>query len=145
MTLPEMLGVILLLVVFGFVFGILWTNNSRLTVRAESARDALTVRESVVRRMRADAWGGKSLALADPTTLTIETPDGAVVWRLTDDSVTRTTGSDADAQAWKFPAAGWSFEPGDPPAVRWTDGLHGSPERRETLAVQTKLAERMSR
>jgi hypothetical protein len=102
----EFIVVIILMATVGLIIARLFSATMRVVGEAPAAQNAIARAESMLRQLRADAWGATAIASPSPHEAQIRWGDGrSVSWRIGDDVVVRT--SDREE------AMRWPREPGD--------------------------------
>ena len=123
-TITEMLGVILLFVVFLFVSAHLFTSVMKMNYNTTQADNERARFDSLVRVLRADVWGASDMNVDDGS-LTLKSP-AAVQWKVDDQgAVLRSEKRD-----------------GKQHVMRWETGLKGVALRVENEAVMLSVPPR---
>ena len=138
----EMLAAIILLTAFALVATRLFTWSMRVTVEAPQAEGELLLFDSMLEQLRADAWSGTSLRVADERNL--EMSGGAVRWAVrVDGSVARTAGG--DTRTWIGVGRRVRFEADDAGVIVRVLDRHGAPVDRVLMPGEVELLRRATR
>jgi len=99
----EMMFVLSLLAVFGLVAVKLMVLSLNVPKQAAERHNRVLRFDSLVTRLREDAWAARSMSTPDDRTLKLEFNDGpAVTWKVSDEKVERTADDSKTSQRWEL-------------------------------------------